>query len=167
MNGHLRTAVVLLVLGASVACGRLTDGHPATPVTAFPDLAHYPEVDWTPYRAEDTRRYFSGSAFATPGGQLCSKNTRDYAHRLWCHGPRPDIDGYWDLSFGPDDAATAKQADPPAGADAGPSTLPVLPPGHRIALSDGMECAVSEDAMFACRAGEHGFVLTRAGSRLF
>lgn len=117
MNGRLRVAVTLLVLGASVACGRQTDGHAATPVTAFPDLAHYPEVDWNSYRAEDTRRYFSGSAFMTPGGQRCSKNARDYAHRLWCHGPRPDTDGYWDLSFGPDDEATATPTNPPAGAD--------------------------------------------------
>jgi hypothetical protein len=102
--------------------------------TAFPDLSRYPLVE-DGYHTENTRQYFSGSTFSTPHCQRCSTNVRDYAHRLWCYGPRPDKGGYWDTSFGPDDAASIKPADPPSpDFTPNPGDFLALPAGHRITL---------------------------------
>jgi hypothetical protein len=62
-------------------------------------------------------------------------------------------------------------AEPPApGWNPRPGEFLELPPAHKINLQAGMVCAVGSDpaaGMFACRAGEHGFVFTRAATRLF
>jgi hypothetical protein len=101
--------LVAFALCSVAACTQRTDGRAAS---AFPDLSRYPLVEGD-HHTEVTEQYFSGSTFSTPDGQSCSTNVRDYAHRLWCYGPRPDKGGYWDTAFGPDDAASIKPADPP------------------------------------------------------
>jgi hypothetical protein len=159
--------MVAIALCTVAACTQRTEGHAAAAASAFPDLSHYPSVEGS-HHTEDTRQYFSGSTFSTPDGQRCSINVRDYAHRLWCYGPRPDKGGYWDTSFGPDDAASMKPADaPPPDAKPNPQEFLTLPAGYKIALGYGMECAVTDDGLFACHAGDHGFVFTRTSTRLF
>lgn len=170
MRRFVRGMSAAAVLFGAAACTRISGGVPVAAPDAFPDLANYPVVE-NVYGTENTRQYFSGDTFTTPDGQRCSVNVRDYLHRLWCSGPRPDRGGYWDTSFGPNTPATIKPADPPA-ADWKPRPgefLP-LPPAHKINLPAGMVCGVGPDpaaGMFACRAGEHGFVFTRTATRLF
>lgn len=163
----MRVWLLALALCAVTACTQHTNGHASASASAFPDISRYPLVDGG-YHTENTRQYFSGSTFSTPDGQRCSTNVRDYAHRLWCYGPRPDKGGYWDTSFGPDDAASIKPADPPVqDFQPNPGDFVALPAGRRIALGNGMECAVNDTGLFACRAGEHGFVFTPTSTRLF
>ncbi|MDT5114715.1 MAG: hypothetical protein QOE30_454 [Mycobacterium sp.] len=159
--------LVAVALCSVAACTQRTDGHASPAASAFPDLSRYPLVEGD-HHTEVTQQYFSGSTFSTLDGQSCSTNARDYAHRLWCYGPRPYKGGYWDTSFGPDDAASIKPADPPSpGGKANPHDFLPLPAGHRIALGNGMECAVNDNGLFACHAGNHGFVFTPTSTRLF
>lgn len=162
----MRVWWLALVL-CTVACTQHVDGHAAPAASAFPDISRYPLVGGS-HHTEVPQQYFSGSTFSTPDGQRCSINVRDYLHRLWCHGPRPDKGGYWDTSFGPTVAASIKPGDPPApDFKPDPEEFLALPPGHRIALGNGMECAVNDDGLFACRAGDHGFVFSKTSTRLF
>jgi hypothetical protein len=158
------------LVGGLAACARPTDGLAVAAASAFPDLSQYPSVR-DGFHTENSRQYFSGSSFTTPDGQRCSTNVRDYAHRLWCYGPRPDKGGYWDTNFGPGNAATITPADPPA-PDWKPDSesFAVLPAGYKIEMNDGLVCATGRnqrDGLLACRAGEHGFVFTNTSTRLF
>lgn len=170
MHIVMRAALVTAVALSAVACSRVSGGVAVADRAAFPDLSGYPVVQDV-YGTENTRQYFSGSTFTTPDGQRCSINSRDYLHRLWCYGPRPDRGGYWETSFGPDTEATIAPADPPApGSAPDPNDFLALPAGHKINLQAGMVCGVGPDpsvGMFACRAGKHGFVFTQSGTRLF
>lgn len=170
MHIVIRATLVTAVALGAVACARVSDGVAVADPEAFPDLSGYPVVEDV-YGTVNTRAYFGGYTFTTPDGQRCSNNSRDYLHRLWCYGPRPDKGGYWDTSFGPETKATMEPADPPAPDSApDPDDFLPLPPGHKINLQAGMVCGVGSDpsvGMFACRAGEHGFVFTRSGTRLF
>ncbi len=72
---------------------------------------------------------------------------------------------------GPNTPATIKPADPPAPDwKPRPGEFLPLPPAHKINLPAGMVRGVGLDpavGMFACSAGEHGFVFTRTATRLF
>ncbi|WKG01200.1 hypothetical protein [Mycolicibacterium sp. HK-90] len=169
MHTLLRVVLATAVAFSTVACNQVSVGAAVAERDAFPDLSGYPLAEDV-YGTENTRRYFSGDTFRTPDGQRCSINTRDYLHRLWCHGPRPDKGGYWDTSFGPETAATITPGDPPKAGGEPSQGFFELPSGHKINLQAGMVCAVGADpsvGLFACRAGGHGFVFTKTSTRVF
>ncbi|OBK41282.1 hypothetical protein A5658_19405 [Mycobacterium sp. 1245111.1] len=139
---------------------RLTD-------TSFPDLSGYTQVDSRDYFTMNMRQYFGGPTFSTPDGQRCSSNARDYLHRLWCSGPRPDKGGFWQVNFAAGLAATIQAEQPPdPDFKPGPDEFKLLPPLHKIVF-DAFTCGVDDQNMFACRAGDHGFVFTTGSTTLF
>ena len=156
-----RWAAAAVLLAGLVGCTSTSLGHAEPAGDAFPDPAAYPELDPNPFVKPDDGR-FAGIAFVTAQGQRCSSNSRDYLHRIWCYGPRFDADGYWNTTVGPEQVATLEPGQPPEA----PAVFPVLTAGHRIDFSSDAVCLAGQ-ALFACRTGEHGFVLTGDGARLF
>ena len=145
--------------------------HPAADIrladSPFPDLSGYTQVDGRDYVTMNMREYFGGLTFSTPDGQRCSSNERDYLHRLWCYGPRPDKGGFWEVNFAASRAATIQAEQPPApDFKPDPDEFRLLPPLHKIVF-DAVTCGVDDQNMFACRAGDHGFVLTPGSTTLF
>lgn len=134
---------------------------------SFPDLSGYAQVTSRDYFTMNMHNYFGGPTFSTPDGQRCSSNERDYLHRLWCYGPRPDKGGYWEVSFASGLAATIEAKEPPdPNYKPDPEAFKLLPPMHKIVF-DTFTCGVDDKAMFACRAGDHGFVRTPDSTTMF
>jgi hypothetical protein len=166
-----RAATAVAALAGLLICASHADPHGVSEIrltdSSFPDLSGYTQVSSGDYTTMDMRNYFGGPTFSTPDGQRCSSNERDYLHRLWCNGPRPDKGGYWQVNFASGLAATIQAAKPPdPDFKPDPDTFKLLPPMHKIVF-DAFTCGVDAKNMFACQAGDHGFVLTPDSTKLF
>jgi hypothetical protein len=180
--GVRRSSAMLVCALALSGCGGTADSRADTPTPApssstalppgFPDLSLLTPVDTKQFF--QSYPYFRGVQFRTPDGQECYSNDMnsldDPALRtLTCEGPRPDKGpGRWEIDVATDQPATIEPSAPLNPTDTpDPSTeAAALPAQHRIDYQ-GIQCGVDATGTTACRAGEHGFILTPTATTLF
>ncbi|BBX70218.1 hypothetical protein [Mycolicibacterium psychrotolerans] len=168
-------ALVPLVVAAGLLAGAAPAG--AAP-PEFPDVDAYPAVDPTAYQVFGAHPSMSGWVFSTPAGLRCQDSLIPDLG-IFCRGPLPgSSSGISTASVSLTHAGEFGYDD--VGSDVGPS--PLLPTGSRFAAGNGVVCAVPAADTLACRAakpdswpadtpdppdrryGEHGFVISPAGS---
>ncbi|WP_260971667.1 hypothetical protein [Mycolicibacterium llatzerense] len=177
-----QNGLAAIVLIAAVACTPAGSEQPTSSTSAttspstvvgFPDLSKFIEADQHTYFSSGQR--YSGIAFQTPSGMICSSN--DYPERkfarITCWGPLPGKPGQWELVAEQYNAATIKDitARAPVGAsEAGTSqpTTVLLPTRHVVKRTeDALVCGIIDNGTPACRIGDHGFALTTDQPLLF
>jgi len=164
---------VTLFLAALVAAPLLSAGPAGAAPADFPDVDSYPAVNPADYEVFGAHPSLSGWVFSTPAGLRC-RDSLIAELGVFCQGPVPGVESAVS-SVG---VSLTKPAE--FGGYDGPDDGPpfrLLPTGSKIAASNGVVCAVLDDATLACRAakpdwwapdtqdppdrhyGEHGFVV--------
>jgi hypothetical protein len=178
----MRAVMVPLLVSAGLIAGAAPAA--AAPPADFPDLDAFPLVDPAPYQVFGAHPSTSGWIFRTPAGLRCQDSLIPDLG-IYCSGPvtgfpSPTMMAAVSLTnegtVGPDESSTGSSTEP----DGKP--VPLLPVGSRFDAGNGVVCATLTTDTLACRAakpaswpadtvdppdrhyGEHGFVLSPAGS---
>jgi hypothetical protein len=139
---------------------------------AFPDMSDFEAVYVRKFL--EGYPYFGWVSFWTPSGLVCGYPTPfDAPHPprpIECTGPLPAKgSGDWSIQVSPDRTATIEEAprpNSPPTLQAQRNEYKTLLPRQKIE-APSITCGTVDDGTFACRTGEHGFIVTPTSTTLF
>ncbi|MGV0781714.1 hypothetical protein [Mycolicibacterium sp. XJ775] len=173
-----------IVVGAAfLAAVSLTSPVAGADPGQIPDLGGYTAVDVHPYNTYYNYPTTNGAQFVTPGGYRCRITYTGRANppmkQATCWGALPGTTSNFVSVF------AAMQLDPakfstgdlanmekytdykePRDRTVDPADYKLLPAGSKLVYPDTGTCAVT-DVSTVCVIGDHGFELSKTGSRVF